>query len=391
MTRLLHTSDWHVGKAVRGHSRADEHRAVLAEIASIVEHESVELVLVAGDLFETAAPSPEAEQIVYRALLDLTRSGATVAVVAGNHDNAQRLRAVAPLLELGRVHLVTEPRSPTAGGVSRVELPSGDEVSLAMLPFVSQRGIVSVNALMGGAALEHAQTYTQRLGALVGHLCSALADDVPSVLLAHAFVLGGATGGGERRAHLVEEYAVVSQSFPATVGYVALGHLHRAQKVPGGTAIHYCGSPLQLDFGETHDVKQVNVVDLVAGKPAKVTAVELTSGCPMVTLAGTVEHIGELAVDVDPRAWIRARVDEPRRAGLADELRGRLGPMGERVVDVLIEGSAPDTPTSSSRRDGRAPRELFAEFLASRDVVDERLRGLFDDLHDQAVSDEASS
>src|SRR3954451_899892 len=100
---LLHTSDWHVGKAIRGASRADEHRAVLAEIAELVGAHDADVVVVAGDLFDSATPSPESEQIVYEALLALASTGATVVVIAGNHDNARGLRAVAPLLALGNV------------------------------------------------------------------------------------------------------------------------------------------------------------------------------------------------------------------------------------------------------------------------------------------------
>ena len=104
--RLLHTSDWHVGKTIRGRSRADEHRAVLAEIVGLAEEHSVDLALVAGDLFETASPSAEAEAIVCRALLDLAGMGAAVAVIAGNHDNGRKLQAVAPVFSAaGRVHI----------------------------------------------------------------------------------------------------------------------------------------------------------------------------------------------------------------------------------------------------------------------------------------------
>ena len=86
-------------------------------------------------------------------------------------------------------------------------------------------------------------------------------------------MLGAQTGGGERAAHLVEEYAVTAQSFPATIGYGALGHLHRPQRIPAGPPLHYCGSPLQLDFGEGEQIKQVNVVTLEPGVPAEVDAV----------------------------------------------------------------------------------------------------------------------
>src|SRR4029450_3977204 len=94
--RLLHTSDWHVGRAIRGRSRAAEHRAVLAEIAAVADRDEVDLVVVAGDLFDTAAPTPEAERIVYRALLDLAAGGRPVVVVAGNHDSDGPLGVAEP-------------------------------------------------------------------------------------------------------------------------------------------------------------------------------------------------------------------------------------------------------------------------------------------------------
>src|SRR5581483_8487112 len=107
LMRFLHTADWHVGRTIRGRSRADEHVAVLAELAGIARAHEVDAVLVCGDVFNTAAPTPEAEQIVYRALLDLASTGARVVVLAGNHDSDRRLQAVQPLLELGAV--VTRP------------------------------------------------------------------------------------------------------------------------------------------------------------------------------------------------------------------------------------------------------------------------------------------
>src|SRR5680860_969681 len=114
--RILHTADWHVGRTIRGRSRAAEHLAVLAEITAIARAEAVDLVLVAGDQFDTAAPSPEAERIVYRALLDLAEV-APVVVVGGNHDSAQRLEAVAPLLaacgRLTRCSITACPRRPS--------------------------------------------------------------------------------------------------------------------------------------------------------------------------------------------------------------------------------------------------------------------------------------
>lgn len=384
---LLHTSDWHVGKTIRGASRAEEHRAVLGEIAELAAASDVDLVVVAGDLFDTAAPTPESEEIVYQALLALSRTGASVVVIAGNHDNARALRAVAPLLALGNVHVVAEPRRPDDGGVIALTARDGTPVRVALLPFVSKRGIVRAGDLMAREAFENAQRYSERMRCLVDALCAGFGDDAVNVLAAHTFVLGAVSGGGERPAHLVDEYAVTAQSFPPSIGYAALGHLHRAQRVPAAAPLHYCGSPLQLDFGEGEHAKQVNVVTLEPGVPADVRAVPLRAGRPLRTVAGTLEELADRAEELvagDP--WLRVVVRAGARAGLADEVRELLGP---GVVDIRIDAPA-RAGDPEVRRDhhNRSPQELFAEYLATQGVDDDRVTALFAELLDEALTGE---
>lgn len=388
--KVLHTSDWHVGKAIRGASRADEHRAVLTEIAGIAAAEDVDLVVVAGDLFDTSTPSPESEEIVYRALLDLARSGASVAVIAGNHDNARGLRAIAPLLSLGNVHVVAEPARPDAGGVLSLTARDRTPIRVAMLPFVSKRGIVRSAELMDAEAFENAQRYSERLRLLLDAMCAPFTDDAVNVLAAHTFVLGAVAGGGERPAHLVDEYAVTAPSFPSTIGYGALGHLHRAQRVPAGAPLHYCGSPLQLDFGEHDGPKQVNVVTIDPGVPADVRPVHLTAGRPLRTMRGSLDELtAQAATDADPDdgPWLRVIVRGERRAGLADDVRQVLGP---RVVDVRIETPATSRAAADhANRDHRrhSPQELFAAYLADQGVNDDRVSGLFAELIDATLTE----
>ena len=374
--RLLHTSDWHVGKTIRGASRADEHTAVLAEIAQIAAREEVDLVIAAGDLFDSAAPSAEAESIVYRALLDLADTGADVAVIAGNHDNPRRLRAVAPLLRLGQVHVVAEPTRPDDGGVIELRARDGSDVRLAMLPFVSKRGIVRAKHLMTSQAFENAQYYSDRLRLLIERLCEPFGAGTVNLFATHAYVLGGQTGGGERPAHLVEEYAITAQSFPVTIGYGALGHLHRPQAVRH--PLHYSGSPLQLDFGEAEQVKQVNVVTLEPGTPADVKTVRLTAGRPLRTLTGTLEELTSVSVDDD--AWLKVVVQGPGRAGLAQTVRELLGP---GVVDVRVEAPASDARRRNLDHRSRSPQELFGEYLKHENIEDRRVRDLFGELLDE--------
>lgn len=379
--KLLHTSDWHVGKTIRGESRAAEHRAVLDEITGVIEREAVDLVIVAGDLFDTATTSPESDEIVYAALVAFARAGAEVAVIGGNHDNQRRLRAVAPLLEFGKVHLVAEPTRPELGGVLHLTTRDGTDVRVAMLPFVSKRGIVRAADLMEGAAFEHAQAYSDRLRILLEHLCGGFHTDTVNVLAAHAFVLGATAGGGERAAHLVDEYAITAQSFPSTIGYGALGHLHRAQHVPSGAPMHYCGSPLQLDFGESDATKQVNLVHIEPGLPADVQAVPLTSGWPLRTIRGPLASI--LDTEVGDHCWLRVIVDGPNRAGLAQLVRETLGP---GVVDVRVEQGASDRASPAVDHRTRSPQELFDAYLAAERIADTRVRDLFATLLDEQLA-----
>jgi exonuclease SbcD len=407
--RLLHTSDWHVGKAIRGRSRAAEHQAVLAEIAGVAERESVDLVVVAGDLFDTATPTPEAERIVYRALLDLAAGGRPVVVVAGNHDSAQRLAAVAPLSQASGIDVASAIRPPGDGGV--LELESGGEVALvALLPFPSQRYAVTADLLLSGDAADAHAEYADRVVRIVRTLTGGFRAGTVNLVVAHLMVMGGTMGGGERGAHTVFDYWVPATAFPPSAQYVALGHLHRAQQLAGPAPLHYCGSTLQLDFGETANDPQVNVVDVRPGRPAEVRAVPLTAGRRLRAIRGTLVDVlaavaatesddsaagDDSTADDDPaagaggvggRPHLRIVLDEPARAGLADEVRERV-PDAVEVVLAPREDQRGSGRVADPDRLRRTPHDLFAEYLAERDVRDDRVLSLFDDLVDEAASE----
>jgi exonuclease SbcD len=378
--KLLHTADWHVGKMLRGRSRADEHRAVLAEIAALAAAEDVEVVIVAGDVFDTAAPNPESEQIVYQALLDLAATGAHVVVVAGNHDNERRLQAVAPLLELGRVTVAATFRRPDDGGVIEVTgRTSGERARFALLPFLSQRWVVRADELMSTAADEQAQAYSERIRRLVGALTAGFTADTVNIVIAHLFALGGRLGGGERDAHTILDYAVPGSVFPPGAQYVALGHLHRCQVVPGPCPIRYPGSPLQLDFGEIGDRKAVLLVEARPGEPVEVREHPLSAGRRLRDLDGTLTEVLALAGTTGD-AYLRVRLREVPRVGLADEVREHF----PECVDVQVIRPDVDgveaTPTDGERRVGD-PTELYRAYLMdTQGGVDEAVLALFREL-----------
>jgi DNA repair protein SbcD/Mre11 len=382
--KLLHTSDWHVGKAIRGRSRVDEHVAVLAEVAGVAEAESVDLVVVAGDLFDTATPTAEAERVVYRALLDLAAGGRPVVVIAGNHDSPQRLAAVAPLSEASGIHVASAIRPPSEGGV--LELGDGSERTLlALVPFPSQRYVVTADHLLAGDAADANQLYRDRVARIVAALTAGFRADTVNLVAAHLTVMGGQLGGGERGAHTVFDYWVPAVAFPPAAHYVALGHLHRAQRLDGPAPIHYCGSPLQLDFGEVANEPSVNVVEARPGQPARVRAVALAAGRRLQSLRGTLaDLLARAGAPELAEAHLRIVLDEAARAGLADEVRAAV-PQAVEVVLASRDDEGHGDRQADPDRLRRTPHDLFTQYLDERDAADDRVVRLFDELVDELV------
>jgi exonuclease SbcD len=265
-----------------------------------------------------------------------------------------------------------------------VEIPSRDKretMVVAPLPFLSQRWIVKAADLMGGDAMHSVQLYEERYRMLTDWMCSRFRDDAVNVVAAHAFVHGADASGSERAAHLSSAYGVPSTVFPVGAHYVALGHLHRPQTIPGPCPIRYSGSPLALDFGEAGQQKVALVVEASAGTPARVTEVPLASGRQLRVVKGTLAELEAVTVPDDD--YVRVHVREKLRVGLADDVRALF----PNVVDVVLE--SPTGRGNGERvvepRTERSAHALFTAYLQENDVDDPALVALFDELYAEAA------
>ncbi|HEY1967856.1 MAG TPA: exonuclease SbcCD subunit D [Pseudonocardia sp.] len=385
--RFLHTSDWHVGKTLKGRSRLDEQQEVLAEIVRITREEQPDAVLIAGDLYDSAAPGARAQRLVVGALLALARTGAQVVAIAGNHDHAATLDAYRPLAGAAGITLVGGVRGPSNGGVLKFAARStGEPVVLAVLPFLSQRYAVKAAELLADSPHELGGKYDEMVRAVLAGLADEFDDNAVNLVMAHLTVTGGAFGGGERMAQSIFDYHVPATAFPAEAHYVALGHLHRRQTLPGPCPVVYCGAPLPVDFGEQDNTSVVCLVEAAPGTPAKVSDIPLTAGRRLRTVRGTVAELAELAAQVG-QDYLRVWVREPTRAGLRDEVLAVLPNALEIRIDPEFAASAqrPAGPGSGLGPE-RTPGELFAEYCAGRAIEDPRVAALFNRLHDKIAS-----
>ncbi len=373
--RLLHTADWHVGKGLQGRSRLEEQAAVLVEIVDIARREEVDLICVAGDLFDSASPTPEAERVVYRGLLDLSKI-AQVVVVPGNHDSERRLEAISAVFDLADVRIRAfvdrEPLEITGS--------DGSTALVATLPWISQRYIVKAEHLMSADAFEHAAQFGERLSRIIGELCAPFRDDTVNLLVGHVTIAGAHLGGGERTAQTIFDYYIPATAFPANAHYVALGHLHKMQKMAGPCPIHYCGSPIDLDFSDDEMGRHVMLVDLKPGIPAEPRSVALASGRKLRTLAGTRKQL-EALVGTTGDDFLRVIVKEKAHTGLGDEIRE----MFPEAVKIVVEGTGDERVLAALERKGLSPQELFELYLSTKEIDDPALVGLFTKLYEDCA------
>jgi exonuclease SbcD len=376
--RILHTSDWHVGKVLKGQSRMDEQLAVLREVVDIARAEQPDLVIVAGDLFDTAAPTPDATRVVVRALTALRGSGADVVAIAGNHDNGAQLDALRSWADAAGITVRGTVRDRPAEHLIEGRTGDGEPWRLVALPFLSQRYAIRATEMFALTAAEANQTYADHLRRLLTTLCEGFDAAAVNLVTAHLTVLGGTLGGGERDAHTIQAYAVPASVFSTATHYVALGHLHRRQSVVAPCPVHYSGSPLAVDFGEEENRPSVTIVEVGTSSAAKTREVPVSAAVPLRTVRGSLAELS--AVDSGP-AWLRVYVRERPRAGLREEIQALL----PRALEVRIDPSvlaelAPSTRDGGTRA-GRAPGELFADYLDSRGHADPAVADLFNRLY----------
>lgn len=362
--RILHTADWHFGRTLEGRSRLEEQSAFMDELAAIVRAEQIDLVLVAGDVYDSVNPPAAAERLFYEGVARLAEGGKRpVAVIAGNHDHPERLAASAPLAGGQGVTLVG---LPTAGLLSFDIARTGERALVYALPYPSESRL---GELLEDAIEEEAlrTAYSERIARLVAREAGAFKSDTVNLLMSHLYVLGGAESESERPIQVGGAYTVDTQALCAGAQYVALGHLHRPQTVKAPSVIRYCGSPLAYSFSEAGQAKSVTVVDLAPGtKQAAPQEIWLSSGRPLVhwkATEGLAQVRGWLDEGRDPNAWIDLEVHVTEAMALEEihELRKwRDGFIHIRPVYPELERE-----TAARERQSALPvDELFRRFYA---------------------------
>lgn len=290
--RILHTSDWHLGQNFYTKSRAPEHAAFLNWLTEMVEQHQVDAVIVAGDIFDTGSPPSYARELYYRFVVQLQATGCTLVVLGGNHDSVATLNESRELLG----YLNTWVIASTSDTEAPILLPlrNGEPGAvLCPVPFLRPRDI---------QISQSGQSGQQKRQALVGAIhhyyqqgyqaaCELRGErKLPIIATGHLTTVGASKSDAVREIYIGTLDAFPASAFPPA-DYIALGHIHRPQKVTSSEHIRYCGSPIALSFDETNNTKMVLMVDFSEGKLSTVTPLPVPVTQPLLMLKGSLESI----------------------------------------------------------------------------------------------------
>jgi len=301
--KILHTSDWHLGRTLERRDRLDEQQEFLEEICDIANKERVDMVIVAGDVFDTVNPPAKAEQLFYNYISELSLNGRrSVVVIAGNHDNPERLKAAVPLAAQMGIVLLGLPKDIAAKNIHNsddkvrvvksgfcwfeLHVPPCDHSAVIIsLPYPSEQRLSEV--LTDKLNDKNFQKkFSERIASVLNQAALNFKNDTVNICTSHLYVSGGVESGSERCIQLGGTYAVDVNTFPKC-HYTALGHLHRSQSVAGKNDIRYSGSPLAYSFAEAGQVKSVCLAECLPRKEVHVEEVPLNSGRRLVKWTAT--------------------------------------------------------------------------------------------------------
>ncbi len=356
--RVLHTSDWHLGQMLAKQKRYHEFEAFFEWLLDTLRAEAIDVLLVAGDIFDNTTPSNRAQALYYDFLRRVSTTPCRhVVIIAGNHDSPTFLEAPRQILALLDVHVIGTAGARLEDEIVTLRDRNGEvELIVGAVPYLRARDLQDLQPgenpdQHGQRVVEAVMQHHAAVGALVLEQRRLLATPVPAVLMGHLFTTGGQTtdGDGVRPLYVGNLAAVSPEVFAPELDYVALGHLHIPQRVGSGGAVHYSGSPLPMGLDEAGQEKRVCVVALQPGVPAQVRSVPVPVTQPILRIAGDLNDITvglDRALRTHPGAWI----------------------------DILYEGEpATDAEGVAVRRDGELTA-LIDQATAGRDVRVLRVR-----------------
>jgi len=347
--RILHTADWHLGKNLEGRSRLEEQQQFLEDFVRLVEEKAVDMVVIAGDVYDSSNPPAQAEKMFYDTLKKISGNGERITlVIAGNHDNPQRLVAAGPLAMEHGIIMAGLPKTviPTGqygkhrvlnSGEGFIELEMNKERAVILLvPYPSEKRLNEVLYKDMDQDEERLISYGDRVCSLMDSLKNHFRKDTINIVVTHLFAMGSEESGSERGIQLGGSYIVDGRCFPKEAQYIALGHVHKPQVVPGtGRRAYYSGAPLHYHKNEAGArKKKCYVVDLAADRPFTMEAVEFKVYKPIEKwrCKSVSEAIDKCEENKDKSSWVYLEIETDHY--IRDEEMRQMRELKQDIIEI---------------------------------------------------------
>lgn len=386
--KILHTADWHLGKNLEGQSRMDEQEEFLNDFVKIVEENNIDLIMIAGDVYDNPNPPARAEKMFYDTLKRLSRNGERLTlVIAGNHDNPDRLVAAGPLARDHGIIMVGTPKTVVQcgdygahkvldSGEGYIEIEMNNEKAVILtVPYPSEKRLNEV--IYNGMDEEEkkAKSYSERIFSLFNSLKDHYRKDTINLIISHLFAMGSEEGGSERSIQLGGSYIVDGKCFPKEAQYIALGHVHKPQVVPGtNKKARYCGSPLHYNKKEINFEKKCFSVDVRPNEECTIEEISLKVYKPIeVWKCQSIDDaIFKCEENKDRECWVYLEIKTDRyiREDEIKQMRELKKDILEIMPKVMDINEDEDEGVSISEK---SFEEIFREFYKKeRDVEPEQ-------------------
>lgn len=385
--RLIHTSDWHLGQHFYTKSRSAEHQAFLSWLIKQASEHQVDAIIVAGDVFDTGSPPSYARELYNRFVVELQTTGCQLVVLGGNHDSVATLNESRDLLAC----LNTQVIASSAGDLQHQVLPLKQRdgsvgAILCAVPYLRPRDIQTSMAGQSAAEKQNAlqqaiAEHYQSLYDLAAAQRDALGGNLPIVATGHLTTIGASTSDSVRDIYIGSLDAFPASAFPPA-DYIALGHIHRPQRVTSSEHIRYSGSPIPLSFDELGSEKSICLVDFTGTTLEKVTLLPVPQFQPMQLIKGSIEQIEQqLAAfkdcDNEKPIWLDIEISS---SAYLNDLQRRIQQQTESlpVEVILLRRSKEQRLSALTRQDKETLSELsvsdvFERRLAQEETEDENV------------------
>jgi exonuclease SbcD len=369
---LLHTSDWHLGQKFIGQSRDPEHERALDWLLQTIVSEKVEVLIVAGDIFDVNNPPVSAEALYYRFLARLLQTTCRhIVIIGGNHDSPTRLEAPKKLLHALGIHIVgCATDQPQDEIIVLRDANNQPEAIVAAVPFLRDKDFkISLSGESTEARVNRIKTGIYEHYTAVAALAGANQQgNIPVIATGHLYAKGASSSGEQNNIYIGNLENITAEQFPEIFDYIALGHIHRPQKVGKKNHIRYCGSLIPLSFSEISDKKQVLICNFEAGK-GLLSVQELHAPIfrKLITLRGSLAEVEANLIKTNDQeaplpAWVEIIVEgDPGIAGLDKHLRDAAAGMNLEILKIRNERRqvSLDEAVEAANLDALTPEEVF--------------------------------